>query len=265
MSATELALAPNTGPIERAIQGFESMDSASLRAELSRSLDRTASELVRLAAIVRVLEARGEDLSGLKLGLIGYLRQIAYGRLAPELVVRYAEQPSILRVLGSLPAPDQARVVQGDPVPLVVRVADGTFTTRLVDPAKLTRSQVSQVFAGGRIRDEAEQVLRLEGQPATGPRRQVASVYADRKRGIIRVGRNRVTVDEVLEALGQLRDNGPDDDQPNDDQPSTLPVQITQGEHRRLRVLASERGLTMGSLVRRALFAAGLVGSPPSE
>lgn len=64
-----------------------------LRERLAQILARTAEDLIEMARIVRELESRGEDLSGLRLGMIDYLRRIAAGQLLPGLVVRLSGQP----------------------------------------------------------------------------------------------------------------------------------------------------------------------------
>src|SRR5271157_1277362 len=96
------------------------LETIQLRQELTQSLHVTAAHLRRLAIIVRLLEERGEDLTDLRIGLLPYLRQIALGQILPEVIVRFAESPWMIRLVGSLPLPDQKRLSDGDRVTLVV-------------------------------------------------------------------------------------------------------------------------------------------------
>lgn len=59
-----------------------------LRAEVKRLLGITAENLVKLAAVVRELENRGEDISQLRLSILPNLRAIAGGKILPEVVVK---------------------------------------------------------------------------------------------------------------------------------------------------------------------------------
>lgn len=82
-----------------------------LKKELADLLGFTASNLVRLAVVVKELEQRGEDLSGIKLGLLPILRQIASGKLLPEIVVMYAGQAALIKKISTMPLEEQKQVV----------------------------------------------------------------------------------------------------------------------------------------------------------
>ena len=93
-----------------------------LKAELARLLGFTAENLLRLAVVVNELEGRGEDLSGLRFGLLPFLRQIGSGKLLPEVVITFAGQPAAIKRIAALPLEEQRRIVdqgcsvQADPV-----------------------------------------------------------------------------------------------------------------------------------------------------
>ncbi len=84
-----------------------------LKDELARLLGFSAENLLRLAIVVRELESRGEDLSGLKIGLLPVLRDIAAGLLLPEIVVRYAGEPWAIRKLTGTPLEEQRQIADG--------------------------------------------------------------------------------------------------------------------------------------------------------
>jgi hypothetical protein len=235
------------------------MTTEQLRAALSRSMARTAAELTRLAWIVRVLEERGEDLSDLRVGLLDYLRFIAYGRLVPEAVVRFGSDPALLRAVQALPNPDQRRLAEGGPVTVVVRRGDA-FDRREVDPTYLTAGLRRQVFGRAGLRSEAEQIAWLEdrdgGHAPAKPARSGPCV-ADPRRGGIRVGRTFVPAADVVAALASLK--GPTEGGDDDPLEVTVITRLTRRQHTSLKI-AADRGQTdMQVLIRHALAAQGLL------
>jgi hypothetical protein len=246
------------------LRALAEMSTARLRAELSRVLELTARNLMRLALIVRALEERGEDLSDLRLGLLPYLRQIAYGQVLPEVVVRFAESPMLVRAIAALPGPDQKRLASGEPVSLVVARGEHGHDIRMADPLKMTGDQIRQVFGKGRLRDEAEQVLMMEGH--TGKkgrarlRNKVGSIVVDRRnRGLV-IGKEFVPVAQVIEALALLGEQG---DEPEDDDAYSSPVvtNLTVSQHTAVKEAANRGRTTVAALVRRAMSAYGLLES----
>jgi hypothetical protein len=259
---------PSTVPaaIGREYDELSKLDTATLKDQLTKALKLSAESLKRLATIVRLLEERGEDLSDLKLGLVGYLRQIAYGQLAPEAVVRFGQSPLVLRCVATLPMPDQMRLATGEPVELVVRTVGGTPTKRLADPAKLTRAQLHQVFARDRIRDEAEQLLMLSAAPEPRPLpvKVRGRITADPKRGGLKIGRTFVPAATLVEALGSLKDYEPGGENEPADQ--TVSCKLTEREHYRLKRAALDNGnIPLNTLIRRALLLSGLLSGPDPE
>ena len=109
---------------------FERLSSEELRRELARCLTLTAQNLLRMAHLVRVLESRGEDLEGLKIGMVGHLRDIANGTLLPEAVVRFAPRATVLRRIRLLPLAVQRKMAAGESVLLVVYDEAGQRTHR---------------------------------------------------------------------------------------------------------------------------------------
>lgn len=248
-------------PLPQPPADLTSLGTADLLRELAVQLRHTAESMMRLAWIVRILEERGEDLSGLRLPLINHLRRIAHGQVLPELVVRFAAQPGLLNRVALLPMPDQQRLAAGDSVKLVVlrETADGRRETdhRLVDPSKLTQDQIWQVFGQDRIRSEAEQVLYLEDKtmrPTTSPQPR-GRVRPDVSRGGLIVNRSFVSRGEIIHALAGLRGESADAGELE----ASLLVQLTAEEHRKIKVAAAQSDTTMAALARDALRAAGLI------
>lgn len=252
-SIVPVPLSPSSPGPTQAIAPAEllALSTEALRAELAQQMQATAQHLLRLAWIVRILEDRGEDLSGLMVPLLDYLRRIAYGQVLPEVVVRFADQPLLLAAVASLPIPDQRPFAEGQPLRLVVPVPEaqgGGWTHRLVPPARLGKAGVSQAFDRGRLRSEGEQkewLLAQASRSATRGQRHVqrGKARADRSTGEIVVGRSRAPLADVLAAAADLK--GPAEE---GDRTEACVVLLTEGEHRRLETRAAEGGTTMAEL-----------------
>jgi hypothetical protein len=89
------------------------MTTEELKSDLATLLGYTADTLARLACIVSELEGRGEDLSELKIGLLPILRQIADGKLLPDLVVMLSGKPGVLFTSAKLPVSEQKKIIEG--------------------------------------------------------------------------------------------------------------------------------------------------------
>lgn len=236
-----------------------SLTSEQLREQLTVSLNVTAQQLLRMAAIVRILEERGEDLTEFRGALPSYLRRIAYGQMLAEVVVRFADSQSLVKRISQLPLPDQRRLAAGEPVEVAVLTEHGT-DKRLVDPMSLRGPLLAQVFAADHIRPLPEQVIILEARRLSPPkpaRPKRSHVRGDRELGGIFVGRAFARQEEVLDALAQLKPPPEPDDGSGGSVPIT--VHISAADHRAMKVRAAQSGCTLQDLYRRALAAAGLV------
>lgn len=179
-----------------------------LREELVRTLGLTASNLARMAQIVRVLEERGEDLEALHIGLLHHLRRIAYGQVLPEVVVRFAGRPFLIKVIGNLPIPDQCRIAAGEPVAMATTDPVGVTTHRMVDPYIMTPGQAAQVFAADHIRDLSEQAVILDQKRSRKSARmpdRIGQLRIDKERGGVMVGRYFVPQVDLAAALSILK------------------------------------------------------------
>jgi len=163
---------PTTELVIPEVAEIAALDTPRLRAELSRALTITAHGLAYLAAVWAELERRGEDLSDLRSGLAVYLPAIAAGRLAPEAVVQFAGQSTLLRRVMSLPVDEQRRLAAGEPLPVVVATPDGELVERRLPARALAARQIAQVFDDyGRVRTpiEQRQVAQQQRRPPARP------------------------------------------------------------------------------------------------
>jgi hypothetical protein len=194
---------------ESLLAHFQSLSTEDLKRSLVLQLEMSANTLLHTAYLVRVLEERGEDLSGLKIGLIHHLRKIACGQLLPEVVVRFAGKPSLIALIGNLPLAEQRRLADGEHVRLVVYdQATGQRTHRMADPLALTPRQVAQVFARDHVRRDDEQALLLDerreraAQPVP---ETVGKLKLDRERGVAILGNHVIPLADLELAVKLLK------------------------------------------------------------
>jgi hypothetical protein len=251
-----LLLAGETLPAEH----LQAMSTEELRGELARSLQLNASQLLHLAAVWRELERRGEDLSDLRSGMGAYLPMIAAGRLDANAVVKFAGQTTILRALIDLPIERQRAIIADTPIDVVVLDAAGESQIKALPAYTLTAAQVRQVFAPGRLRDTKEQeAVLLQTVTRKRKARAIAGtgqrVRYDASADTLVVGRQRVAVGDVLGALVVAGD----DDGAESDDAKTVPVRLSEAQHRQLKIRAAESGTSQVALVKMAMRRAGLI------
>jgi len=237
---------------------LSTLTSNQLRTELTASLARTVAEFRRLAWIVRLLEERGEDLTDLRLSLLPYLRKIAYGQLLPEIMIRFSQSPGVMRVVASLPMPDQEKLANGERIPMAIRTPDGKLDKRLVDPLGLRADQLSLVFTSNSIRPIEDQMARLE-TPTKPPRQKTLTMIGrmrpDEKLGGAWVGRTFIPKADMVRVLALLA--GPDND--DDSGRHQIAITLNDAQHERLDKAARDGATKMSRLIQRSMRATGLI------
>jgi hypothetical protein len=130
----------------------------------------------------------------------------------------------------------------------------------MIDPLKMTREQVSQVFAQDHLRDEAEQIAVLERRRTRPARRQLAhgKCHADRERSGIVVKRTLVPQADVIAALADLQEP-PAGDTDDDESLVSFPIKLSPTEHHRLKVRAAQSQRSMQDVIRDSLRAMGVI------
>lgn len=194
--------------LETAVSALSELDTEKLRAELAKAFRVTVEQIVRMAAIIRILEDRGDNLDDLKFGLLGYLRKVAYGQVMPEVVVKLQSAPLLMARVASLPIPDQKRVITEDPIKVTV-IDDGVTTHRLISPLKMNASEIRQVFARDHIRDESEQISWIRSRPSRAAQSTGNNgIQVDAKRKGIVVTGERVFISrsEMVNLLARVTD-----------------------------------------------------------
>jgi len=223
-----------------------------IKARLSAALVRTADGLAEMAAYVGELEARGEDLSSLRLAIMPYLRKIAHRQLLPQLVVSYAGSPQLLSAVASLPIPDQHRLLERGTVAIAVVEEDGQIGSREIDPRALSVKQIPRVFSpDGIVPPRDQEVKPRKKREAT----RKYSVRVDAKSRRIFVGRMAVPIAEVMTSLAEAAGwQGEIVDEQHHGNMPTAAAKLTENEKARLRAMAKAVNMEESEFVRRAIL-----------
>lgn len=182
------------------------MNTEELMQRLGAAMSVHVEKLVEIAALIRVLEHRGENLDQLKIGMLVWFRRIAYGQVMPEVFTKFRFNPNVLEKVASLPIPDQRRLSSGGTVE-VLTFSGQNVTTRQVDPINMTGRELQQVFYRGRVRNLTEQRGWLEDKK---PQRQTSElqlepgVVVDRKRHQLIINGMAFSASQLNSYLSQL-------------------------------------------------------------
>jgi hypothetical protein len=145
----------------------------------------------------------------------------------------------------------------------VIRTDEVGLTTRMVDPANLSPSQIRQVLGPDGLRDEAEQIAIMERKGSTplviDTPKKIGKIKVDRRRVGLVVGRAFLSASVVVDSLSRLHVS---EIEPLDELDKTVAVKLTEDEHQALNLAASRVGVSMATLARRALITAGLLRMP---
>jgi hypothetical protein len=133
--------------------------------------------------------------------IIGVFERIGRGQLLPSLAMDSSLGASKLR---ELPLSLQKRYEQ-EPIPLIINTNNGTDVL-LVDAKNMTREQVKQVFAKGRIRTEGEQKAFLAQQESSAIKNTVQGKPAWTVKGgrVIFEAGTTLTAGELATILAQI-------------------------------------------------------------
>jgi hypothetical protein len=155
------------------IAELRTLSTEDLRQQLIDRLGLTAESLLRTACLVAVLEERGEDLSGLKIGLLNHLRKMAAGKLLPEIVVQFAGNGKLINRISELAIADQRRILAGADPKEVLRLEapaprhspaphnEKPNLHQKEEDAELFAQRPEAVIPAGSPRDVAEYLFRL--------------------------------------------------------------------------------------------------------
>jgi hypothetical protein len=190
------------------------MTDAELMRAIRTRLKLTVEALEELAELIREARRRNLSLAEFNSGMLRRARAVAEGKLAAELVVKFADEPKKLDALVGVPLEMQKRLANGETLPLVV--LDRTTGDTKIEERNLrhlTAPQTRQMFREGRFVPPAEQrrdvkAIAAASKPhaspgATNPANRIP-IAPDLETGHIRVGAYRIHARAFFPALKAL-------------------------------------------------------------
>lgn len=184
---------------------LQELSTKELKLLLGQAVSVTARLIEVLANVWRILEDRGEDLSDMRTGIMRYLPLISSGKTDSSVVLKFAGQQVLMREIALLPNQEQKRLANGEKIPLVSMLQDGTYKTDFVDVASIHIRHYRQIFKMGEIRSEQEQKRWLdENSNRKKPRHQKVRkkmVHIDTKKNTLRCGTVSILLADVIASL----------------------------------------------------------------
>lgn len=181
---------------------YDKLSDEELKAEFAKWAGLSVEGLIRLAALWQRLVNRGLEDAGIEISRTFYLDRIIAGSVLPALVVAFSKQPVHLRKLVWLTPDDQQSIVDGNPVPFVVKPGE----LRMLPVRALTTRQLTQVICDGAIRDEAAQTAFI-CQPAKkhtpGKPSKLGKLRYDPTTGFVHMGNTFMPYTDVVEYLAK--------------------------------------------------------------
>ena len=199
--------------MQQALSEVKALSNTELQQRFSELASQSAELVVRMAAIVKTLEERGVSLEAVREtcgAYLNYLRRVASEQLSSAAVAKFLYKPMLMQCVSRLPVSDQEALATGRGVKLVERTASGTWTHRVLDPAMLNGEQLRLVFAVDHIRNEAEQIHKLQWEQTKNSRpgkEKIGNLKIDREKRGVWVGRTKTFISEadLVAALAELK------------------------------------------------------------
>lgn len=183
------------------------MSTEQLKQALASSIEMTAKHLIYMGMIWKELEARGEDLSALRQGIVAYIPMIAHDRLDARVVVQYAGQKTLLAALSRLPINEQRKVLDAGTV-IAIRIEEGQTVEKPLSLANMTAADVHLVFTEEGVRPVEEQRILLASKIRRAIKKKKEKTYRTVRRATVQDGKfilGGVAIDaqKVVELLKQ--------------------------------------------------------------
>lgn len=225
-----------------------------------RGVLATAAAVADLARLWAELHRRGADVSDLRGGILRWVPLVATAQLAPEAVLAFANRPTVLRALAGVPLAEQARLSKGGEVAVYV---EGRDDPDMIPLTRLPATAVPLVIGDGFVRTPEEQRAAVLGRTPRkkadeGTGRTYRPRY-DAATGVLHIGRMAVPLAEVMRAVAA--EQGPDTLVRTDDgvPPETATAVLTAAEKERLQAAARKAKTDVGTVLRTALRAWGVI------
>jgi hypothetical protein len=258
------------GP-ERQILALYAKTTESLRKMSDEELDKfvvgrlgkTIDALRDVAFAIVEKERRGRDLSGCDSMLLPVLRDIGHGRILAELAFMFLGRNGFTSLLAGLPFTDQRRLVDSGTFKVAVLGHDGKRSSVEVPLDMARYDQLQLAFSGGKALslDAQHKILAAARadyskragvqDPATGP------IHVDVETRQCKINGRWVLASQLAAAMVKL--SGDVDTAPLGAKAVTVSVKLTPEEHKRFKAQVSAAGVSVPTMVRRALKAVGMI------
>lgn len=169
---------------------------------------QAARAIMEVVRVIRARAAAGHALPSLPGVWRTCIPRILSGAMLPETAVALFRSPeAVVKAVSLLPVAEQRRlVIDGEPLEVCERTANGETATRLIPVQSLMTTHAKLVFGDGYIREPGEQIARLTAPHPTAKGSKPCSVgiiKLDRKTQTVRIGKSKefVTADEMMRAL----------------------------------------------------------------
>lgn len=177
---------------------------ANLKNMTAKFIEDSFAFIINGSAIVRVLIDRGIDVAGIDCPFIVRLREVAEGRLLPELATFHED---IYDVAKKLPLSDQKKIAKSEELTVVDFDSLDVSNCRRVKPCNLTPTDAKVLFSRDGIRTPEQQikwVINQRQKKALSKSAPTADWAVDRKNKHIVIGDRRFSRKQLLEMVAAI-------------------------------------------------------------
>lgn len=165
---------------------LDSMNLEQLHSLIVSVLSSLARDYVLLGKLLIRVERQGGRVREIASNVHSLLRKLATGIIVEEAARHLTSKPSLLRYLSELPPDEQRSLLCGEMQVEIVLDLNPLKTSGMINLLDVDSESYRQLFARGRQRSKAEQILWLEQQakrrpPVTTP---ALPLYEGRERGL---------------------------------------------------------------------------------
>lgn len=191
---------------ERMLKKYENMTVAELKAAYEKINNNMEKEIEQLAAIVRALDKKGEDLRWIPLNLRKALLNIANGKISPKAFDVFKVLP-VSKWIYNLPIKTQERLATGAKKIEVYEEKEGKSVIKAYDPVSFPTYKSKQVFSEDGIRNINEQKEWLDKNNNKTEDKKV-EVQKDNKKVVITKGKISITItlSEMEKWINELKE-----------------------------------------------------------
>lgn len=186
------------------LETARNMTNDQLADALKGGLEMSAEGALKACIAITVLEEREVPLPMLPEGF-RYARDIAEGRLSAHAAMILGSKADLIKAVMPLPLKEQDAIADGKKIKVAVKL-DGRVMNKDMSIFQMSQMQLRLVFSDEGITPASEQGewLHKTGYKEPVPKATKCKLAVDSKTSEILIGRNRVTVDDLIPQLAAL-------------------------------------------------------------